>query len=92
MSNFPQRLTRYHQGEGCNFCTQSGYKGRTGVFEVMPMREELRQLLLQGASTSEMKSAAVALGMVPMFDEGIRKVKAGLTTPQEVVHNVYTME
>jgi general secretion pathway protein E len=85
-------LFDYHQGEGCNFCTQSGYKGRTGVFEVMSMKEELRQLLLQGASTTEMKSAAVANGMVPMFDEGMRKVKAGITTPQEVVHNVYTME
>jgi type II secretory ATPase GspE/PulE/Tfp pilus assembly ATPase PilB-like protein len=56
------------------------------------MKEELRQLLLQGASTTEMKSAAVAHGMIPMFEEGMRKVKAGITTPQEVVQNVYTME
>jgi type II secretory ATPase GspE/PulE/Tfp pilus assembly ATPase PilB-like protein len=87
-----EQLTSFHEGEGCNFCTHSGYKGRTGVFEVMPLREELRQLLLQGASTTEMKSAAVAQGMIPMFEEGMRKVKAGITTPQEVVHNVYTLE
>ena len=92
LSHSEEKLTHFYEGEGCNFCTQSGYKGRTGVFEVMPMKEELRQLLLQGASTTEMKSAAVAHGMIPMFEEGMRKVKAGITTPQEVVQNVYTME
>jgi type IV pilus assembly protein PilB len=92
LSHSEEQITHFYEGEGCNFCTQSGYKGRTGVFEVMPMREELRQLLLQGASTTEIKSAAVALGMIPMFEEGMRKVKAGITTPQEVIHNVYTME
>ena len=56
------------------------------------MKEELRKLLLQDASTTEMKSAAVAQGMVPMFEEGIRKVRAGITTPREVIDNVYTME
>jgi len=92
LTSSAEQLTKFHEGEGCNFCTQTGYIGRTGVFEVMPMREELRQLLLQGASTTEIKSAAVAQGMVPMFEEGMRKVKVGITTPQEVVQNVYTMQ
>lgn len=85
-------LTELHKGEGCNFCVHTGYKGRTGVFEVMVMRESLRQLFLQGASTAEVKAAAEEQGMVLMLHDGLEKVKQGVTTLKEISRNVYTME
>ena len=84
-------LAQSYVGEGCNFCGQTGYLGRTGVFEVLAVEDTIRQLLLQGASTTEMKAEAVRHGMTPMRKDGMLKVKQGITTPSEVMRNVYTL-
>ncbi len=80
-----------HYGEGCNFCSDTGYRGRTGVFEVLVVSEEIRRLLLKGSSASEVKAQALKEGMIPMWRDGMMKVKEGITTPYEVIRNVYTL-
>jgi type IV pilus assembly protein PilB len=69
---------------GCIRCGQTGYRGRTGLFEVVPMTDPLRQLVLERASLTEISQLAVAEGMRTMRDDGIAKVKEGVTTLAEV--------
>lgn len=84
-------LKSYTAGDGCNFCGESGYLGRTGVFEVLQMNEAIRVLLAEGASSSEMTAKAVDSGMIPLQKDGMLKVEGDITTPDEVMRNVYTM-
>ncbi len=69
---------------GCIRCGQTGYRGRTGLFEVVPMSDGLRQLVLDRASLSDMTALAVKEGMRTMRDDGIAKIREGLTTLTEV--------
>ncbi len=85
-------LTGYKQGEGCSYCQQSGYLGRIGVFELLLVNNQLRQMFSSGASSSEIKAAAVEAGMITMLKDGFIKVKLGLTTPLEVLRTVYSVE
>ncbi len=85
-------LKQYDLGEGCNFCNQTGYSGRTGVFEVMSINRSTQDLLLEGASASEIRLDAQAHGMISMQHDGMLKVKQGITTPKEVIREVYSVE
>jgi general secretion pathway protein E len=82
---------RFEQGQGCNFCAGTGYWGRTGVFEVLTMSEQIRRLVMKGAAAGELKAEAQAEGMVPMWRDGMIKVQQGVTTLREVMRNVYTI-
>jgi type IV pilus assembly protein PilB len=73
------------QGTGCPQCNGSGYRGRIALYEVMPISEELRELVLNGASASEIKRGAISLGMKTLRQSGLSKLKEGLTTVGEVV-------
>ena len=73
------------RGVGCDKCNQTGYKGRVGLYEVMEIGEELRELVLVGASGLELRRKAVDEGMITLRQSGLRKVKDGLTTIEEVV-------
>jgi type IV pilus assembly protein PilB len=73
------------RGRGCDRCNQTGYKGRIGLYEVMEIGEELRELVLVGASGPELRRKAVDEGMITLRHSGLRKVMAGLTTLEEVV-------
>jgi type IV pilus assembly protein PilB len=73
------------KGKGCDRCNQTGYKGRVGLYEVMEIGEELRELILVGASGLELRRKAVDEGMITLRQSGLRKVKAGVTTVEEVV-------
>jgi len=77
-------LTVYH-GTGCPACANSGYKGRVALYEVMPISERIRDLILQGASTGEIKGAAVEGGMYTLRRSGLEKVRLGQTTIEEVM-------
>lgn len=79
----------FTRGEGCQACSQRGYKGRTGVFEILRMSDQLKRLVMDGRSALEIKEAAVAEGMVTMKDCGLTKVLDGTTTPEEVMRVVY---
>jgi len=73
------------KGAGCATCGGSGYKGRVALYEVMRFTDTLRELVLQGASTAELKAAAIKSGMATLRMSGIRKVLDGVTTPEEVM-------
>ena len=77
-------FTCFH-GAGCPQCNGTGYRGRIALYEVMPMSEELRELVLNGASATEIKRAAAGLGMKTLRQSGISKLKEGLTTVGEIV-------
>jgi len=70
---------------GCRRCGGTGYKGRTGLYEVMPMSDEIRSLVLARASAAEVADVAVEQGMRRLRDDGLAKVGQGLTTVSEVV-------
>jgi len=80
-----------HKGQGCNFCSGTGYRGRTGVFEVLTMTEQLRRLLVEGAPTDALQEQALADGLVGLRQDGMRKVERGITTPREVMRNVHIL-
>jgi type IV pilus assembly protein PilB len=73
------------KGVGCDRCNATGYKGRVGLYEVMEISEELRELILVGASGLELRRKAVDEGMITLRQSGLRKVKDGMTTVEEVV-------
>jgi type IV pilus assembly protein PilB len=75
------------KGQGCSRCSDTGYKGRVALYEVMSCGDELKEYILQGYSTAELKQEAVRLGMVTLRRAGIKKMFAGMTTPEEVVRN-----
>jgi type IV pilus assembly protein PilB len=77
--------TKFFRGEGCDACNGSGYAGRQGLYEVMPMTPELRKMILQGASTDELKKTAISEGMITLRDDGLLKVRKGITTLDEVI-------
>jgi type IV pilus assembly protein PilB len=73
------------KGRGCNVCNNSGYKGRVGLFEVMTITDDIRELILTGATSVELKKVAVEGGMISLRGSGLRKLKEGVTTVEEVV-------
>lgn len=75
---------KIQRGEGCHTCSETGYKGRVAVYEVMTMHDELKEMLLNGASTAELKSEAVRMGMRTLRQSAIRKMLEGMTTADEV--------
>jgi type IV pilus assembly protein PilB len=74
-----------NKGKGCEKCNSTGYKGRVGLYEVMEVTEDLRELVLVGASALELRRKAVDEGMITLRGSGLRKVKEGVTTIDEVV-------
>ncbi|MGZ3605822.1 MAG: type IV-A pilus assembly ATPase PilB [Thermodesulfobacteriota bacterium] len=76
-----------YKGKGCPICNNTGYKGRVGLYEVMPMKEEVRELVLSRASTTEIKKEAMRLGMKTLRQSGIMKIKDGVTTIEEVLRS-----
>jgi len=74
-----------YYGKGCEHCNHSGYKGRIGLYEVLPLKEEIKSLILKGAPYSELKKTAASLGMKTIKESGIKKLKEGITTIEEVL-------
>lgn len=73
------------RGVGCRNCRGTGYKGRTGVFEVLEMTEEVRTAVMRSASIDEIRRIAVGQGMVSLRESTLSKVRAGITTPEEML-------
>jgi type IV pilus assembly protein PilB len=73
------------KGQGCGTCNGSGYKGRVALYEVMRFTDSLKEMVLQGASTAELKTAAIRSGMNSLRMSGIRKVLEGMTTTEEIL-------
>ncbi len=73
------------KGAGCRTCSNTGYKGRIALYEVMPFYDSLKELVLQGASTAEVKAEAIRQGMKTLRMAGIQKLAEGVTTVEEVL-------
>ena len=78
-------ITEMWTGEGCDNCSGTGYRGRLGIFEVLPVGDEIRDLIMGRATVKDIKDKAVALGMRTLREDGMRKVKDGTTTLDEVL-------
>lgn len=83
--------TQFHYGRGCNFCARTGFLDRLGVFEVLVMSDQIRQMINQKATAVQIKEQAVKEGMITMRRDGMLKAKDGITTPGEVVRRVFTI-
>jgi len=78
-------LTKFFRGKGCNNCKNSGFSGRIGIFEVLVLNEDIRKMVEEKASADMIKKKAMELGMKSLRDDGLDKVKAGLTTIEEIL-------
>jgi len=79
-------------GKGCKSCSNTGYHGRSGLFEILQVSDEIRMMLLNGTTAAELRNQAVKEGMVPLVKDGMLKVKENLTTPAEVLRNAYSVD
>jgi type IV pilus assembly protein PilB len=78
------KTVKIKKGKGCATCNNTGYKGRAGLYEVMEVDEEIKELILVGASSVELKKKAIEHGMLTLRRSGLMKVMAGVTTLEEV--------
>jgi general secretion pathway protein E/type IV pilus assembly protein PilB len=76
---------KFYRGKGCDDCVNTGYKGRTGMFELLVMTDKLREIILEKISSSVINEEARTLGMITLREDGVRKVLAGITTISEVI-------
>jgi len=83
--------TEFMYGEGCQACVYTGYLGRTAIFEILTVTDNIRRLMVGGSSNTDIRAAALSEGLVPIARYGMMKAKAGVTTPFEVLRNAYTI-
>jgi type IV pilus assembly protein PilB len=76
---------RTFKGQGCSACNGTGYKGRVGLYEVMEISEEIRELILVGASALELRKKSIEEGMLTLRMSGLQKIREGMTTLEEIV-------
>ncbi len=81
----PVQGATFHKGKGCSNCSNTGYRGRFGIFEIFVIDDEARKLIYEKVSSSVLRARAREMGMRTLREDGIRKVQAGLTTPDEVI-------
>lgn len=79
----------FFRGRGCDFCKGTGYKGRVGIYELMPITDKIRDLILARASSYAIKEAAVEAGMKTLRDDAMQKILLGLTTVEESLRVIY---
>ncbi|NRA40051.1 MAG: type II/IV secretion system protein, partial [Planctomycetes bacterium] len=82
----------FYYGTGCETCNNTGYKGRTALFEILDMNEKIRELILASSSSGQIRAEARRMGMRTLRDAGIEKVFMGLTTIEEVVRETLDVE
>jgi type IV pilus assembly protein PilB len=83
----PERLKtmKFFKGEGCDLCDGTGYRGRQGLYEVMPITAPLRRMIMQGESAGVLKRQAIEEGMLTLREDGLTKVQRGVTTLEEIL-------
>jgi general secretion pathway protein E len=80
---------KFHYGAGCNFCSDTGYLGRTGIFEILTVNDSIRQMIVEERNSNEIRDKAIEEGMATMMHNGMLKVKEGISTPTEVLSKIY---
>ncbi len=83
--------TEFMYGEGCKQCVYTGYLGRTALFEILTFTDEIRRMVVSGASSAEIRVTALNEGLITIMRDGMLKAKAGITTPYEVLRNAYSV-
>ena len=83
----PEKLkgTTIFHGRGCNECSRTGYRGRQGIYEIFQLDEEVRRLIYEKSPSNVIRARARELGMRTLREDGVRKIMAGVTTPEEVI-------
>lgn len=81
---------QFYKGTGCNLCGGTGYLGQCGVFELLALTEEVKQLFISGATAAQIRTQAVKDGMEPLKHDAMLKVREGITTISEVLRSVYS--
>jgi type IV pilus assembly protein PilB len=84
LPDFMKDMTVYH-GVGCEKCQFIGYRGRTAIYEILPMNEAIRELIIKKASAGDIRRQAKSIGYKTLLEAGCEKIKAGITTPQEIL-------
>jgi len=88
----PSATITLQRGEGCPYCGETGFSGRTGIFEVLRVSDTMRSLIVRGSGENEVRKLALDDGMRPIAEDGIAKVLKGVTTLDEVARVVYLAE
>jgi len=87
-----EERSEFFCGSGCKSCAHTGYQGRTGIFEILKVSDEIRMMLLNGTSATQLRTQAIKEEMIPLIRDGMLKVKADITTPAEVLRNAYSVD
>jgi len=87
-----EERSQFLYGKGCHSCADTGYQGRTGIFEILYLSDEIRTMLLSGITATQLRTQAIKEGMKPLIRDGMLKVKANITTPYEVLRNTYSVD
>jgi general secretion pathway protein E len=85
-----EKQSKFLYGTGCKSCSYSGYRGRTGIFEILTMSDRIATMVCERASSGVIRAQAFEEGMTSIMNDGMHKVKEGITTPAEVLRNAYT--
>jgi general secretion pathway protein E len=88
-SEMGEEQTEFFYGTGCKSCAYTGYLGRTGIFEILRVSDKIGMMVVNRASSGEIRAEALKEGMTSMGKDGMRKVKEGITTPAEVLRSAY---
>lgn len=91
-SKAQEMVQTFYKGKGCAACNQTGYRGRQGIFEILPISPRIAQLVAQKAEPSVLYKAALDEGMETMFQDGLKKVAAGMTSLEELIRVTYSVE
>ncbi len=83
--NKGEKSIRLYHGKGCDVCNHTGYSGRIGIYEILEVTSEIKQLIMKQANADQIRSEAQAAGMTTMIQDGIGKVLSGITTLEEVL-------
>ncbi len=80
----PENIKLY-RGKGCDYCKNTGYRGRTAIFEIVRINDEIRSMIMKNSSSNEIKEVAINSGMRTLLDSGVNKALEGITTIEEVL-------
>jgi type IV pilus assembly protein PilB len=76
---------KLYRGKGCDYCKNTGYRGRTAIFEMIRINDEIRSMIMKNSSNNEIKEVAIKNGMRTLLDSGVEKALKGITTIDEVL-------
>jgi general secretion pathway protein E len=85
-----EERSEFPYGAGCKLCAHTGFRGRTGIFEILHMSDEIRTMVLNGTTVTHLRKQAIEEGMVTLVRDGMLKAQAGITTPSEVLRSAYS--